>query len=343
MRKLTFLNRFVHYFNLGFALALLVSCVSPYIDDPSLAFLSLSVPLLVFGNVLFVLYWVFRKSVRFLLSATILFCWYFTMGSFVMLKGESRPVSEDGTLKIMTYNSLFFSSKENVWGSTAGDSIVKFVSDQAPDIVSFQEFDYRKIGEDYFTEYPYRFVDYLSGVARSGVLQAVYSKYPILNSGVITFANSANSAIYSDIVYKEDTLRVYNLHLQSLSIRPRSIKRERSDKLFARLRNAFKKQQEQAEVVRNHLDSSPFKNIISGDFNNNQFSNVYFKLKGDYKDTFLEKGNGFGTTINFWRFSFRIDYILVDPSFEVVSHQNYDIDLSDHEPIMASIKITSDK
>src|SRR6056297_2407996 len=146
MRKLTFLNRFVYYFNLGLAFALSVSCAAPYIDNPNLAFLSLSVPLLVFGNVLFMLYWVFRKSVRFLLSATILFCWYFTMGSFVILRGEYRPVSEDGTLKIMTYNSLFFSSKENVWGSTAGDSIVKFVSDQAPDIVSFQEFDYRKIG-----------------------------------------------------------------------------------------------------------------------------------------------------------------------------------------------------
>jgi endonuclease/exonuclease/phosphatase family metal-dependent hydrolase len=160
---------------------------------------------------------------------------------------------------------------------------------------------------------------------------------------VLAFPNSSNTAIYSDIVYQTDTIRIYNLHLQSLSIRPGSIKRERSDKLFVRLRKSFKGQQEQSEIVRAHMDSSPYKNIVSGDFNNNQFSSVYFKVKGDYKDTFLEKGNGFGSTINFWRFSFRIDYILVDPSFEVLSHQNYNINLSDHEPIMASIKITSDK
>jgi endonuclease/exonuclease/phosphatase family metal-dependent hydrolase len=82
---------------------------------------------------------------------------------------------------------------------------------------------------------------------------------------------------------------------------------------------------------------------VAGDFNNNQFSSVYFNLKRDFKDTFLEKGSGYGATINFWKFPFRIDFILVDPSFVVVSHRNYDIDLSDHEPIMASIKITSNK
>jgi len=91
------------------------------------------------------------------------------------------------------------------------------------------------------------------------------------------------------------------------------------------------------------MASSPYRNIVAGDFNNNQFSSVYFNLKRDLKDTFLEKGSGYGATINFWRFPFRIDFILVDPSFEVVAHQNYDIDLSDHEPIMASIKISSNK
>jgi endonuclease/exonuclease/phosphatase family metal-dependent hydrolase len=54
-------------------------------------------------------------------------------------------------------------------------------------------------------------------------------------------------------------------------------------------------------------------------------------------DSFSEMGNGYGRTIDFWRFPLRIDFIMVDPSFEVLDHHNYSIDLSDHEPIMATL------
>uniref|UniRef100_UPI0030D816CE endonuclease/exonuclease/phosphatase family protein n=1 Tax=Maribacter arcticus TaxID=561365 RepID=UPI0030D816CE len=95
-------------------------------------------------------------------------------------------------------------------------------------------------------------------------------------------------------------------------------------------------------IVREHMNNSPYKNIVCGDFNNTQFSNSYFTIKGNLKDSFLEKGRGYGKTINFWKFPFRIDFVLVDPSLEVLSHKNYNINLSDHEPIMATIKILSE-
>ncbi|MEH6762206.1 MAG: endonuclease/exonuclease/phosphatase family protein, partial [Maribacter arcticus] len=171
---------------------------------------------------------------------------------------------------------------------------------------------------------------------------AVYSRHKILEKGILEFPESSNSAIFVDVKYMGDTIRIYNLHLESLKIRPRSIKRERSDKLFGRLRHSFAKQQEQSTIVREHMNNSPYKNIVCGDFNNTQFSNSYFTIKGNLKDSFLEKGRGYGKTINFWKFPFRIDYILVDPFFEVLSHKNYGINLSDHEPIMATIKIPTE-
>lgn len=343
MRKLSFFNRIVFYLNLIFAASLLTACIVPYTSSASLAFLSLAVPLLVLGNLLFLAYWAIKINLRVVFSAAVLIYGYLALGSFVKFESNTEDIDASNSLSLMSFNSLGFRSKEDVWGSSAGDSIVKFVNGENPDIISFQEFDKRKMGTNDFKAYPHSFIDHELGKPLGGVLQAIFSKYPIINSGVLDFPGTSNSAIFSDIVYKKDTLRVYNLHLQSLNIRPRSIKRERSDKLFVRLRKSFKRQQEQSMIVRNHVNSSPFKSIISGDFNNNQFSRVYFNLRGGFKDSFLEKGTGFGTTINFWRFSFRIDYILVDPSFEVLAHQNYDINLSDHEPIMASIKISSDK
>lgn len=315
----------------------------PYTDSASLAFFSLAVPLLVFCNLLFTFYWGIKWNLRGLLSISVLVYGYIIMGPFFQFGNKTNLIDEKKDFKLLTYNSLGFRGKGDDWKSTAGDSIVTFINRERPDIISFQEFDIRKIGAKHFKQYPYSFVDYKMGEPQPGVLQAIFSKYPIIDSGVLDFPGTSNSAIFSDIVYGKDTLRIYNLHLQSLSIRPKSIKKERSYRLFARLRRSFRRQLNQSEIVRAHVDSSPFKTIISGDFNNNQFSKVYFNIKGDHKDTFLEKGKGLGSTINFWRFSFRIDYILVDSSFEVVAHQNYGIDLSDHEPIMASIKISSNK
>ncbi|WP_339628982.1 endonuclease/exonuclease/phosphatase family protein [uncultured Maribacter sp.] len=251
----------------------------------------------------------------------------------------NKSISNDDSITIMSFNSLGFRGKEDEWKSTAGDTIVKFIQNERPDIVCFQEFDYKKIRSHYFEEYPFKYVDFEFGPDNGRVIQAVYSKFKLLEKGLLEFPESSNSAIFVDIRYKKDTVRIYNLHLESLNIRPNSIKKERSDKLYGRLRDSFAKQQEQSCIVRNHMNNSPYKSIVCGDFNNTQFSNSYFTIKGDLKDSFLEKGRGYGKTINFWKFPFRIDYILVDPSFEVLSHKNYDINLSDHEPIMATIKI----
>ena len=253
-----------------------------------------------------------------------------------------RPIPK-GEVAIMSFNGLGFMGKENHRRNTAGDSIIKFIANQKPDIICFQEFDYSRIRSDDFEAYPYSYVDFEFGVDLGRVIQATYSKYEIIGKGVIDFPKSSNSAIFTDIVIQKDTVRIYNLHLQSLNIRPSNIKSERSDKLFARLRNSFKKQQEQSQIIRDHQHTSPYRNIVCGDFNNTQFSSVYFKVKETLKDTFLEQGSGYGATIDFWRFPFRIDFILVDPSISVLSHTNFNIDLSDHEPIMASIKIGTDK
>lgn len=104
----------------------------------------------------------------------------------------------------------------------------------------------------------------------------------------------------------------------------------------------FEKQEEQANLVVRHMQSVPYKKIITGDFNNNQFSRTYHLIKGDNNDTFDEKGSGFGRTFIFHGVPARIDFILADPTFEVTSHKNFDVKYSDHYPIMASFRLNKD-
>lgn len=340
LKKISSLFRkFMVTINLFFSFCLLLACIVPDTNSASLAFISLAVPLLVIINVLFFLYWLAQKKIWSVLSLSILIYGYFSLGTFITFDGISNSKGNAAEVSIMSFNGLGFVGKKREWKYTANDTIIKFLEGENPDIICFQEFDYREIRSNSFKNYPYRYIDFEFGAPRERVIQAIYSKYKIIEKGIIKFPNSSNGAIYADIQIRTDTVRVYNLHLESLRVRPGSMKKERSDLLFGRLRESFRKQQEQATLVGNHMNDSPYKKIVCGDFNNNQFSKTYFTIKQDLKDSFLEKGRGYGTTINFWRFPLRIDFILVDTSINILSHKNYKVNLSDHEPIMASFEI----
>ena len=147
---------------------------------------------------------------------------------------------------------------------------------------------------------------------------------------------------FVDVVKGKDTLRVYTLHLQSAGIRTDvdNLKRETSSHLFKQVGATFKAQQEQVELFLDHKSKCKYKTIITGDFNNTAYSYIYKEIKGeDYVDTFEEAGNGFGRTFDFKFFPLRIDFILVDKDFTVNGFKTYDVKLSDHYPIKATLKL----
>ena len=64
---------------------------------------------------------------------------------------------------------------------------------------------------------------------------------------------------------------------------------------------------------------------------------VYNQIANDKKDTFLESGEGFGKTFNYW-FPLRIDFILTDKNVSVNSYQSFQKQQnSDHFPILTNI------
>ncbi len=328
------------FLNMIVVFCLFLACIVPYTSIASLAFISLTVPALVCINMLFVLYWVLAKKVYLFFSLLILVFGYFTLGSFIGFNSKLNNTLEGGAISLLSYNVLGFHGKNyNEWEiSTSGD-IVEFVESEDPSIICFQEFQSYHLKNDMLKNYPYVANNFENQKDNISVNLAVYSKYKIINSEKLVFPDTYNGGLFIDMIVQTDTVRVFNLHLQSFAVRPNNLKYERSDRLFVRLRDSFEKQLQQAEIIREFINNSPYKVIVAGDFNNTQFSKVYFNIKGNLKDTFLEAGRGYGETIKFWKFPFRIDMILTDPSIEVLSHKNYKIDISDHEPIMATFKI----
>ncbi|HAT75415.1 MAG TPA: endonuclease, partial [Flavobacterium sp.] len=180
--------------------------------------------------------------------------------------------------------------------------------------------------------------------------QAIFSKFPIINQGNIVFPNSNNNVVFADIKKGKDIIRVYNMHLQSIKISPDvteldeknidAIDQGKSQKLFNRISKAFKQQQQQAEIIKEHKKDCSYPIIICGDMNNSAFSYVYRNIKGALKDSFEEAGVGFGATYKFRYYPARIDYIFADDAMKVKKFDSFsDFENSDHYPIMATLLI----
>ena len=339
MKKLIFFDKAIYTLNFIPAVLLLFSCVASYISVEKFSFLSvlsLGVPILVIINIFFLIYWLFRKKEQLLLSFSILLLGYFSLTSFFQFRFSEEDIAEED-LSIMSYNVREFNKNKGLQNPTVLKDIQNFIEIENPDIICFQEFDY--LNRKKFKQYPYSYVEHFRMKGR--VIQGIFSKHPIISKGTLRFKNSANNASYIDILYKKDTIRIYNIHLESLRVKQnlKAITEEASGRLYTRLGKTFAKQQKQAELINTHRKSVSYKSIICGDFNNTQFSNVYKVIKSELNDTFDKKGTAYGRTFNFKYFPLRIDFILTDPAFEVSAHNNFDVKLSDHFPVMASIRL----
>ncbi|MBC31522.1 MAG: endonuclease [Muricauda sp.] len=305
---------------------------------PILSFLSLMVYYLMIINFLFMIFWMLSKKRNYAIpSLCILLLNFLFFDSF--FKVPYKKGQDIGGLTILSYNVRAFDLYDWIPEKDTGNQIVEFTLGLDPDILVFQEFDNRRTKD--FESYPYKFVNYIFHNGKKYVVQAIFSKYPIIDKGALDFPNTTNNSIYVDLLYNHDTIRVYNGHLQSLRLYPSAISKENSGRLFKRLTNTFVKQEEQVEILKKHLSQVNYPTIICGDLNNTPFSRIYKLLKGDMLDTFNEAGRGFGRTYSLMDMPFRIDYIFADRSFEVLDHQNFDVELSDHYPIMATLKFKS--
>ena len=237
----------------------------------------------------------------------------------------------------MNYNVRLFNLYEWIPEKGIEMKIRNFIKLESPDILCLQEYHpHKNIDLSFF---PFKF-EKLSG-KRDKYGQAIFSNFPIVNSGSVEFPNTSNNAIFADVVKGNDTLRVYNIHLESLRINPNaeSLQNEDSEMIIKRVGNSFKMQQLQTELFLTHKSSCHYKMVICGDFNNTAFSYVYRKIKGDLNDAFKEAGHGFGRTYDFKSFPVRIDFILTDEAFDVNGFKTYKELYSDHYPISATLSL----
>ena len=334
MKKLSLIDKLLFVVNSIVAIVLLISYLNYYISPAIIkyfAFLSLAVPVLIIVNGLFCIYWLLKLKRQFLLSFVTLAIGMFYLTKLYGFKEKQIIMGSD--LKVMSYNVRLFNlynwSKEKDLPS----KMKSFLDKKDPDVLSIQEYAPLKSNP---INYPYRYIKMSPSNGNFG--HAIFSKYPIVKRGSFDFQGTGNNAIYVDIVKNGDTLRVYNVHLESLKLSElqKQLPSENSEQIQEKATYSFAKQTEQAKIIAEHVENTSYKSIITGDFNNNAFSWVYHLLNKGKKDAFQIAGKGFGKTYDNL-FPLRIDFILVDERIKINNFKTYSEKYSDHYPIMARI------
>ncbi len=252
----------------------------------------------------------------------------------------SNAEHNDEALKVMTFNIKSLIHKSDLKREDNYNDINAFIKNEKPDIICLQE----TYWVDMTMLHPYG--------TKTKSTYSISSKYPIINEGTFIIDQTKKHVrnIFADILYKQDTIRVYNLHLESYKFVKENYEvinhlddylLDNKPGLLTGVLSTLKKinygyiaKGKQVSLIEKHIEASPYPVIVCGDFNDISHSNAYYRISKGLNDSYKTKGQGFGGTMNTISMPLRIDYVLYSDAFHCLNHTVFRENLSDHQPIL---------
>jgi endonuclease/exonuclease/phosphatase family metal-dependent hydrolase len=329
------------------------------------AFAGLAFPYMALINVIFLIIWLVTRKMYFFISlAALLLCWSRISG-FFQFSGNDSGYTTESSIKVVSYNVRIFDRYQ--WESKKisrnAEGILTLTNQLSPDILCLQEYHAGRKGkvnmEDSIIKYTGLKHSHIEFVRLNGKTKpfgiATFSRWPVVSSQTINFkGNTVNFCLINDIVCYGDTLRVFNIHLESIQLsnedylyvsdianqaESKGLFSRNSRKIVSKFKNAFIARASQAREVAERIQTSPYPVIVCGDFNDTPSSYSYYTIAKDLSDAFKESGSGFGQTYAGILPSFRIDYILHGQEFNSTGFQRIREPLSDHYPVTAILNL----
>ncbi len=317
-------------------------------------FITYMIPFVILMNLFLLIQEARKLSLFFLIPLALLIAgWSFIQDTF----HYSGGVTHSGKIRVLSYNIRVF----DIYDQPSVDcripeKMADWIQQTHSDIICLQEFytepgtgsrnTLRLINHDK-SYYVYDKPVYTNRIgAQFGTV--IFSHYPIINQGQIPFeGNTQNQAIFADVIIQSDTVRIYNLHLQSMHIDEKNLMNyegnlegEMKD-LFGRLKYGFIQRSVQIGTIREHIMHCPYRVIVCGDFNDLPYSFAYHQLKSILHNSFTEVGRGFGFTYNGKLPFLRIDNQFYGKGVQVISFKTEKkMSYSDHFPIIGTYNLT---
>ncbi|MBI9037678.1 MAG: endonuclease/exonuclease/phosphatase family protein [Bacteroidales bacterium] len=294
------------------------------------------------------------------MSLIVLLIGWNTYEKYFQFGGKENEITGD-KIKITSYNVRVFNFCDSYEEQQLLKNFYKFINKVSPDILCLQEFYSDKnitvppelnISQSMNADFSAFSKYYLFQTQRNYSI-ATFSKYPVLNEGTLRFNDKTKAfCLFTDILIDNDTIRIYNVHLESIqlseddysfvseiaSTTDKKNLKEKSAKIFYKLKYAFKSRARQADVIYEHIQKCPYPLVVCGDFNDTPSSYSYNVITENLKDSFIEGGKGYGKTYDGNLPAFlRIDYVLHDDNFISCDFETSWIELSDHYPVTTDL------
>ncbi|MBO4557498.1 MAG: endonuclease/exonuclease/phosphatase family protein [Bacteroidales bacterium] len=331
------------------AVALCISYLSIFIDPAFMAlpyFFGLYFVPIFFLNAALLLVGLIKMRKYLVISLVALLPTLFFADMFVKFGGEEKSVAGD-EVKVMTYNvGRFRSASKGMNDAQALSKVCEFAAREKPDILCLQEFN---ISDSARVRQLMKFLPYHSKFffhEKAYYGNITFSRYPIVESGTITFTKSANLAIWSDVRINDTKVRVYNCHLQSNGLTFTNVVKRLAQKghftdevktVHEHLARSNMQRSEQVGVMHDHIAACTIPSMVCGDFNDTPMSYTYHRLAAGHKDSFVDGGSGFSATYSVLWPLLRIDYILVPENVSCDRTHAIRVPYSDHYPVTTLI------
>jgi endonuclease/exonuclease/phosphatase family metal-dependent hydrolase len=319
---------------------------------------------LLLAIILFFLFWLFKKSFWCCISLiTIISGWNAVINIFPFNFSSSFSIQKKPeSLRVMSWNVEQFNIHHYKDHPEVKQEMLDLINQYDPDIACFQEVvaGDKKKGINYFPDiqkallfadnlYSYSLKDDFDNNHHFG--RVIFSKLPIIRKQtVVNYPNNYNATFqYIDVLKENDTIRIFNVHLQSLKFTQANLSYldkaglnsdsniTESKSIISKMKTGFIKRSIQANFIKDEINHSPYPVIVCGDFNDVPNSYAYETIGTGLQDAFVEKGSGIARTFSSISPTLRIDNIFADKKFTVLQFTRVKKLLSDHFPILADL------
>lgn len=343
------MQKILRWTNLTLILLTFLAYLAPHVSPVSfwpLAFFGLTYPWLLLLNFLFIIYWAVRRDRYVWFSVACIALGWGHVQSIIGLHLDSNP--SDDAIGVYSFNVHGFKYASDMRSRASVEDFAVIFENENVDIICIQEFS----SLDKFSEPHVQFLKNKKGlkytVRKEDRELAIFSAYPILNSETVKF-NGSNGYQYADLNISGQTVRIFNIHLQSNAV---SSLAERlategdiDDRetwlevrgMAGRFKRAAQKRATQAEEIAAQIAQSPYPVIVCGDFNDVPQSYTYQTISNNLQDAFRYRGTGPGFSYLGRIPALRIDYILTAPAFDIKAFDLHRTDFSDHRAISAQL------
>lgn len=322
--------------------------VSP-VGHSARAMLVYALPLLIIANAVMLIYWLLRRKwLLALIPVVTIACCIPYIGTMWQFRSLDKTADAQPGLKVATYNVFMFNRETS--GFIAQDILAE-MRRQNVDVLCMQEYNEtsgeKKNSESYKEYFPYM------ATGRSDMV--IYSRYPIKETRKILFNDTSNSAMWADIDFKGDRIRVFNVHMQTTGINSTMYQAAKlQNKGYEVESNRFLEailgnymwgmmfRSGQSILIANEVRASQYPVILCGDFNDVPYSFVYNTMLGNMVDGFKECGSGWSATYR-GKKAARIDYIFHDAALQGLTYYKAELTYSDHYPVFMKMTFNKSK